>query len=190
MTWWKQRVFFYLENEMSRRFGRNQKRKMREELACKQQALTRAEGLMRCTTAEKDRLVDTLSEARYILGDNVALPPEMRGNHPRPLGGDWDAAPWMKLGLREFTSTAAMAPTSFQRMRMHTLLVDWEDKTKTDDHVHIRSMLDNGKVVYSLSNAALYGMPRDALQALLTREVSRSIAQLMVEKLRPTTAQR
>ena len=68
---------------------------------------------------------------------------------------------------------------------MHTLLVDWEDKTKTDDHVHIRSMLDNGEVVYSLSNAALYGMPRDALQALLTREVSRSIAQLMVEKLRP-----
>ena len=175
-----------MENEMSRRFGRNQKRKMREEIACKQQALTRAEGLLRWTTAEKDRLVDTLSEARYILGDNVALPPEMQGNHPHPLGGDWDAAPRMKLDLREFTSTAAMEPTTFQRMRMHTLLVDWEDKTKTDDRVHVRSMLDNGEVVYSLSNAALYGMPRDALQALLTREVSRAIAQLMVEKLRPT----
>ena len=171
---------------MSRRFGRNQKRKMREEIACKQQALTRAEGLLRYTAAEKDKLVDTLSEARYILGDNVALPPEMQGNHPHPLGRDWDAAPRMKLDLREFTSTAAMAPTTFQRMRMHTLLVDWKDKTKADDRVHMRSMLDSGEVVYSLSSAALYEMPRDVLQALLTREISRSIAQLMVEKLRPT----
>ena len=76
---------------MAKRFGRNQRRRAREQIAALNQqgedlrtALARDRGLLRQISDRNASLTKVTAEARKILGDSVALPPVQLGT-PYPL---------------------------------------------------------------------------------------------------------
>lgn len=65
---------------MGKRFGRNQRRKLRDRVAELEQGVMLAQGLTRHVARERDQLRDCIAEVEKVLGLNhVALPPKAIG---------------------------------------------------------------------------------------------------------------
>lgn len=171
---------------MSKRFGRNQRRRMRNELRNAQEGLVMSQSLLRRAATQRDDLARAMDEARYVLGDHIALPPRLQSRHPNPLGRDWDALRSPRLSMADFMGDADVQPIAQKIERMHILLQ--RSREFEDMGLHVRTTLDSGEVVYNISHSALYSVPKDYLEQLLVREISRQSAQLLADVLRKKEA--
>jgi hypothetical protein len=164
---------------MSKRFGRNQKRRMREKVSELEQALKRDGALLHHALDQRRAIEQAMDRARRILGSNVALPPEVCGNHPYPLGGDFTASIHDPVPL--LPATTGDATTSFRLERMHQLLSRIEEGGSFDERaIHFRVRLDSGHVGYAISRAAIERLSASELQQtilpMIAHELSRHLA--------------
>lgn len=168
---------------MAQRFGRNQRRRAREALANMTRVNAMNEGLLRQVSEDKGALLAALDAARDILGSHPALEPEDLGNHPHPLGGDFDMpVPW-HLGL-EIAEYRPDEPLFMKIARMHQLLARVNvDKLSGEIHCHV--LLDSGHAAYCISRDALYTMKRhpQRLTEMLTREIAPRLARHLSQVL-------
>lgn len=167
---------------MSRRYGRNQRRRAREALAAMTQANAMNAGLLRQVSDDKAALLAVLAAARAILGNHPALPPEEIGNHPHPLGGDFDYPVRQTLGLEWLLDLAQSEPVFIQVARMHQLLARVDvDKLKGEIHCHV--LLDSGHAAYAISRDALHSMKRhpERLAHMLTREIAPKLGRMLAQ---------
>ncbi|HET6828258.1 MAG TPA: hypothetical protein VFH35_06245 [Ramlibacter sp.] len=166
---------------MAQRFGRNQRRRAREALAAMTRANTMNQGLLRKVSEDNETLRGILSEAREVLGNHPALPPKNIGNHPRPLGGDFDFPVPQPLDWRADSLTQ---PTRILVARMHEMLASVDVRNHADE-IHCRVRLDSGDVVYCISGAALSSMRQspEHLTRLLTREIAPRMGRLLSQVL-------
>lgn len=164
---------------MGQRFGRNQRRRAREALAAmtaEAERMTLAnsmnQGLLRQVSDDKAELLKVLASAREVLGNHPALPPDDMGNHPHPLGGDFDMPVQSRLGLGVMDYRPD-EPLVMKIARMHQLLARVNvDKLSGEIHCHV--LLDSGHAAYAISRDALYSMRRHPrrLEDLLTSEIA------------------
>lgn len=152
---------------MSKRYGRNQKRAARAEIAGLKESLARDRALMHQTVNDNRDLLEVMQRARAILGrHSVALPVQHMGGHPQPLGGDFDVHVHQPFSLGgKFESMQV------QIERMYELLVMVEEGSGFDyGALHCTVELDSGKVAYAISRAAIQRMsPMELQQALAPR---------------------
>lgn len=164
---------------MSKRFGRNQKRRMREQEAALHEALARDGALLAHVSEQKRELEEVLGRARRILGDHVALPPELRGDHPHPLGGDFDIPiPERLTPLSPSAAMPAIEPMSLRIARMHHLLSWIEDGDHQHDPsaIHLRVRLDSGEVAYVISRKAIHSLSAAELQRTIFPQIAMELA--------------
>lgn len=170
---------------MSRRFGRNQKRRMREQAATLQTALHYADRAVQNYKTESDQLRKAIDTARYALGDHIALPPRFAGDHPHPLGGSFDREAVRRLSLDEFRSLADSGHQQALRLaRMHTLIAQVRKENRHSDLIHLRMKLDNGDVVYCISEDAIARSSSDVLEDLLTNQIAPALARELTRFLK------
>jgi hypothetical protein len=166
---------------MAKRFGRNQRRRMREQIVNAHDALRMSNGMLRAVSEKCDSIERAMDEARYVLQNSIALPPLLYSHHPDPLGRDWSKPG--STSLREFMYTEGLQHVSVKTHHMHALLVEAQ-KTPPDGRLHVRTTLDSGCVAYNISSEALYSMPEDYLKEILHREISRQMAHELVNVLK------
>lgn len=169
---------------MTQRFGRNQRRRAREALAAKtaeaerlMAANTMNLALLRDVSKKCDAYRDTLTEARYVLGNHYALPPADIGAHPYPNGGDFDIMPRQPMSLASLMDLDCDATATMNIARMHELLVKVE-KLDHSDQVHGMARIAGREAVYCISRGALNSMrdhPED-MARLLAREIAPQMA--------------
>ena len=157
---------------MAQRFGRNQRRRAREALAAMTQANAMNEGLLRQVSEENQALRGVISEVRQVLGNHPALPPEDGGNHPHPLGGDFDVPVRQCVDWRDDPGPQ-FEPVPLMVARMHEMLVRVKPQAHADE-IHCRVRLDSGDVVYCITGAALRALGRTP--GLLAQRLTREIA--------------
>lgn len=169
---------------MSRRFGRNQKRRMRAELAAAQETgvkLERTISSIRAAGQDNEYAVKLTAD---ILGQHfVALPPQQmkmsRGigqlvklqkmEDPRCLtyAGAQDFAPQLCSALMELETFDVSA-----------------HKNELRDMVHLRVQNQRGEWAYAISRAALENVPHD----YLVRKIAHELAIAIAATLRPRAA--
>lgn len=164
---------------MGKRFGRNQKRRMREQVANLQEALERDGSLLHHVSEKKRELEEVLCRARSILGNHVALPPELIGDHPYPLGGDFYAdvpAPMPLMPCAD--QQPAIESIHIQIARMHELLSWIEDGRATADGlaIHFCVQLDSGKAAYAISRRAIERLSAAELQRTIAPQIALELA--------------
>lgn len=168
---------------MAQRFGRNQRRRAREALAAMTHANTLNQGLLRKVSEDNETLRGILAEAREVLGNHPALPPKEIGDHPHPLGGDFDFPVPQPMDWR-VDSLTHFEPTRFAVARMHEMLASVDMRNHADE-IHCRVRLDSGDVAYCISGAALRFMRQspEHLTRLLTREIAPRMGRLLSQVL-------
>lgn len=162
---------------MAQRFGRNQRRRAREALAAMTQANAMNEGLLHQVSQDNRALLDIVSEVRQVLGNHPALPPEDEGNHPHPLGGDFDVPVRQHVDWRGDPGPQ-FEPVPLVVARMHEMLVRVKPQAHADE-IHCRVSLDSGEVVYCITGAAVRALGRTPglLAQRLTREIAPRLGQ-------------
>lgn len=158
---------------MSRRFGRNQKRKMREQLAFAADALDEARQGRKRLKDMLDDVSQELDDAKRIAGSMSALfqPQAMK----------------MRGSVREYVEVVAQHhPLSLdsmdtlkeiRSMRLPVLL-SHVDQDRLRELVHIRVHYENNVVGYGMTQEMLQIVPKD----ILVRRIGNEIAhQLLIE---------
>lgn len=147
---------------MSRRFGRNQKRAMRQELEAWQQANAMTEGLLRHVSNQRDRLHDDLDTVRSALGPNfIGLPVDEVALKLTELHPDDQFR--MPVG-----------PAGDEIVSMHTMRVRDIDDDNPKACIHLRVTLAGVEAAYAMSEQALFGMkvPDSVLVGHIVRELA------------------
>lgn len=172
---------------MSKRFGRNQKRRMREQEANLREALARDGALLQYVSEQKRELEEAMARARRILGNHVALPPELHGDHPHPLGGDFDVhIPGGIETLAPSSRMPAFEPFSLKIERMHQLLSWIEDRDgRHDDRaIHFRVRLDSGEVGYAISRRAIDRLSASELHRSILPQIALELSQHLATEIK------
>lgn len=146
---------------MSKRFGRNQRRRLRQQVEQATEALAMADGLMRKMRRDRDELRGVIDDVEEALGPNfIGLPPQELVFQARHLGPE-----------RTFRTTVP----GDQVVTM--AIMDIDSSEKSDGYIHLRVRLDGKSVVYALSRPALLHSP------------ARFIAQKMAMEMAPVLLQ-
>lgn len=162
---------------MSRRFGRNQKRRLREEAVKWQQTNERNEGLLRYN---REKLQAAESFIQYVLDllgpDNIANP-EPRRVMTNAEGPSYHA---IDYGPLRFGSQSC-------EMAQMTVMNALETQVVRDHFkgaIHVRAVMRNENVCYSMSDAAIRIQPQHNLHARLSIEIARQIAPQLAKALK------
>jgi len=161
---------------MSKRFGRNQRRRAREEAARLREALQRETQLARYLTIQMRRNKETLERVADTFGRHfAALPPEtVRLTHKLqklelPWAGD------VPLTVHEENVD------NFVRHSMHLLKCHWPD-LRGD---HLRQLLHTyvetpaGEFGYAITEEAIHGIPPE----LVAQHISEALRHWLTERL-------
>lgn len=167
---------------MSRRFGRNQKRRMREELAAKQERVANLEtgmamdrGLLRDQSEKLSNLKEMMGEfaervGRYAIAEGV----------PTMFDADWlmrkqSFGMSIEMGVPSFAYHGAMLDS----YRVHDEVMRILDVEVVRNHMarnmHCRLQFDGHQIGYAISDHALVGMTSDELARRITPEVVRML---------------
>lgn len=155
---------------MSRRYGRNQKRKARQQIA----KLTRdLEGCSRDMILLRRQLNDArwqLDNVREALGPNfIGLPPELLVRRVLEIGENYDFR----------------YPALGRELNMQSLVYrSFSDKERHVHQLHFRVELAGQQVGYAISDPALRSAPAD----WLARNIGHEIARVLVHDLREAGA--
>ncbi|WP_312531684.1 hypothetical protein [Comamonas sp.] len=173
---------------MGRRFGRNQKRRLRVQIASLETAQKQGRHQLEQVRSQHRRLEQLLQRATEVLGAySVALPPqtECRSDfEPFALSGEFLMHVPQPLDLLAADDLTA-PPGMLQVERMYTLLARFEDTRALDGRLHLRIALASGEVVYAISESALRSLPSKELERRLQEEAGRMIARKLMETIRP-----
>lgn len=175
---------------MAQRFGRNQRRRAREQIAALNQqgddlrtALARDRGLLREISNRNAALTKVIAEARKVLGDSVALPAvEIGTPYPLRKGESSFMARPVSPPLLEFISETSAMSTAMVAERMHVLVAE----AHRGDHLRTQGMhclvrLHSGEYAYAISESALYHLSPEMLHERLAPEVAKQLTRVMVE---------
>lgn len=171
---------------MAQRFGRNQRRRARAQVATVQQeaqnlrqALDMNNGLLRHVSEQNRALSEAMRVARFILAQSVALPPIENGPHPAPGQNSFIQPIFDHLDFAKFSRSAMAESTDVQIERMHVLLTSVQEQPPSHD-IHCRVQLAGGEWGYAISDHALRHLSREMLERRLlpelTGQLARSIA--------------
>lgn len=174
---------------MAKRFGRNQRRRAREQIAAITQqiddlraALALNRGLLCEVSARKEALTKVIAEARKVLGDSVALPAMGIGT-PYPLrkGERSFMARTASPPLQDFISETREMCTSLVAERMHVLVAEAHrgDQLRMQG-MHCLVRLHSGEYSYAISESALYHLSLEMLHERLAPEVAKQLTRVMV----------
>lgn len=169
-----ERVFF-LGKQMAQRYGRNQRRRAREQITALQRSRNAERELLSQAKHETQELATALDEARYILGDSAALPPRAWGDHPADDQDSFMVAPHEPPSF----VTLQAETVSRKLLQMHLLVTQIEQRRFGVPGLHCRVRLAGGDWAYAVSESALRKLPTDALRRRLVRELSIQLAASM-----------
>lgn len=177
---------------MTARFGRNKRRRAREEMAQVQEQLAHAEsekarfekayamanGLSRHLAQKNDELNTVIDDVRAELPSNTSLlPPEklsmphhdLRRDGPIRMPVEQPLMSWSDLDSSEATMSL-----SIQAEDLHPLDVRVEDDRMLHK-LHALIEFASGRVAYSASLEAIRGMPRDRFVRMVSRQVAEAL---------------
>lgn len=164
---------------MSRRYGRNQKRRARERMAALEADVTRmdsargmSEALARDAFAQRDRSQDELRRVMQALGPNfIGL---------SPVEAAFSAVPAREDQFRMLAPDDSIA--TMHMLKINT--VDWGNSVAC--MMHVRARLAGGESAYALSARAIADTPAE----VLAHHLSRELALYLLEALRRNGARR
>ena len=161
---------------MAKRFGRNQRRKMRERIAALDTALFMDRALQKRQRAMIDYLAHELSTARRIAGNLSVL--FETSDRPMRLSGP------VQREIRVHKVEPLRAPsensgdaiaTTVQAVPLPVMVADL-DQDKMSDAVHTRVCFGDGRWGYAVSGLAIQAMPFDVLVERMSKELALQIA--------------
>lgn len=147
---------------MSKRFGRNQRRRAREQEAVLKLSRDRAIRMWRDASEEMldlREIVDDIAARLPVM--TSALPPKQ---HPGGQGSGPDGFP-----------AAVSTDGEVRLVRMHKLLTSL-DRIGVHDALHVRVQLADGELAYALSDGEIRLLADPAFQDLLSKEIARQLA--------------
>ncbi|SIT25273.1 hypothetical protein [Achromobacter sp. MFA1 R4] len=162
---------------MSKRYGRNQKRRARERIAQLESAYAREQQLLAHIRGDLRSAEDVIDHARSVLGHDVALPPVMRGNHPHPLGGDFV----MAVPCRIDEPMPLTLDMKVIQMRQLLAGLEYQDYRPA---LHFYVKLDDGHAAYVIDERDFAQMHRDELAATLHGPIAKALARLLADHLK------
>jgi hypothetical protein len=167
---------------MARRFGRNRRRKMREQLAALDQALQMDRELLRYATQELGTARKIINDARRIAGRaSILFPAEtIEVDHDLHPGDKFRVATFEPFRLQDFGAGAAQAEQIAQTQSLPQLISSI-NLDKLRQHVHYHVEYADRRVAYAVDERTLYLLPKDLRERGMTETIA---AQLAVELLR------
>lgn len=166
---------------MSRRFGRNQRRRMREQLAAQeaegqrwQDAYHREVGLLHHVREKKRDLEETLQAIYALVGPwSIVAPP-----HPVELQPGMTS---IRLPVPDQPAAASMkAVQPFEILHAVEVAASREEFRRL---MHLQLSCRGEKVRYSISEEALY-RPSEAIRAFVTRQLAPQLVEALLEQVR------
>lgn len=171
---------------MSKRFGRNQKRKLRNQIEECQNAKAITDGLNRWLSERHHQDVEILQNVTRVLGDNHALlPPKIHVTNENSTNAP-NRFTIPRFELPSFTppGDGAIDESVIRHNVMNLLsLVKKDDKITNCTHVEFR--YKDGKVGYAISESALHQMPEDILIGMISKEMAKMLVHNLKNGLSP-----
>lgn len=153
---------------MSRRFGRNQRRRAREQMATLEHRLDESRHAAQFLTMRNAELCATIDDVEACLG------PGFIGLPPRKLRG-------ILAKRKDLHRPIYAADNKAQPVEM--LVMEVRSETDRADHMmHIMVELDDRSVGYALSRTAIARAPVDVLVRRISYEVARHLTVLLREE--------
>lgn len=168
---------------MSRRFGRNQKRHMRDLLAHAEQraasldeARRRELGLLRSTSDQLATHKQFFADIARKVGQHAII----AGIEPRFMQNMPTEPQWRMPVTQPMPSFVSFEHASMpDRMTIHDEMMELLEvdavRDQFSDKLHVRGVLADGRVGYSISRAALRDMTVDELVRQITPELARAL---------------
>jgi hypothetical protein len=169
---------------MSKRYGRNQKRRARERIAQLEADRVMDQGLLAHVRRELNDAEKAIDHARKVLGNDVSLPPIERGYHPNPLGGDFRTPEQMRpLSWYDERSPVFLEHKVIQMRQLLSRIEFREQPRDNSRAVHFYVRLDDGNVAYAIDERAFLQMRCEELEATLLGPISRELARHLARYL-------
>lgn len=169
---------------MSKRFGRNQRRRARERIAELKDAGRNKAAHLLDVLEQLRRAEAVIDHARSVLGNDVALPPVMRGYHPMPLGGDFRIEDPNARMPSPCLGSESMPVTMEMKILQMRELVAFIESRDLDRAVHFYVQLDDGRAAYAIDDRAFTSMRRQDLEATLRGPISQALAHHLADFLK------
>ena len=163
---------------MSKRFGRNQKRRMRQEIGSLEALRTRDQHAIDNLRDRVESHRDFFEYVLEIVGPGSIINPE-----PEGIERINKAAQIEVLAIEPFNVWSDASVMAAQMAIAHTLLTDVM-KDKLRGALHFRARLRDGETHYALTDAAVAVLPRRALERVLYREIARQLAHQLALELK------
>lgn len=172
---------------MGKRFGRRQKRKLKQELANKVLQLSSAEKLNKSLQNNTEDLLFIVNDLREAFGkDSSFVPVENQYLLEQPLTY-WDIEDSCDITLcSSYENITHKKPMQVMRKLLYNLTMDVkENPLQYDGTIHFRFYLDQGtnnvsQAGYTMSEDMLYKMDRVQLE----RRIGKEVAELIVKGVR------
>lgn len=178
---------------MSRRYGRNQRRRSRERIAELEQdhaAQTQAHAMDRALLAragERNRaLAEIIDQVREELPNHPLLPVDRRPEYDfSSIGQQIQRGHPLRVPLRSPAPTflghaSAVSMDADLLYAEMAVLLAGTDFSAVRGQVHMSVRLGREAVAYAISTQALMTMDPGRLESILTREIARALACLLV----------
>lgn len=170
---------------MSKRYGRNQKRKARERIASLQETLVMEAALRASLQRDRARLQSVLDRALRVLPRlTTALPPQDLTTRLRETTSSFQMS-----AQRPVPQDVLNRDSTTQIETLHILLTHIEAAPQPDRlgrAMHCRVQLRDGRWAYAISDEALATMPPEDLE----RDLMLELAQQFAREFREAYAQR
>jgi hypothetical protein len=177
---------------MSKRFGRNQKRSMQQQInklvgqnADLEHGINMANGLSQSIRRDLDDARQTIREVAYVLGDTfIGLP--VQSQYVSQLMDRYRVA--KVSGMRDF-ERALSEPRAAMEMT-HVMINELQGnrfKTTRDhmrDMIHVRYVTPHGDWQYALSEQAWRSAPTESLKKRIAQDIAEQLAHQLINQAR------
>ena len=160
---------------MSRRFGRNQRRRAREAQAALVEALGMAQGLSRWQSGRIQELESQIRDVRRELGLHTSLLPAQSTQIDGPSRSAIEVARRQEFGGAWLEVGQPLNTCSWERVSM-TVMLARIDSDKFRDALHMRVEFGDRALGYAMSRQALAMMSRARCVQLVSREMAEMFA--------------
>ena len=176
---------------MSRRFGRNQRRRAREEQARLSADLAKVSNTLSFTAKtamERGRQLHALTReieaAKAMLPEHSALmrPQAMKVGGERRTQIQLDPCFDESPSLERFDAAMQMEPVRYERIPLDVLLTD-VDRDQLKRQLHARVQFAGTDLFYAISPAAMMAMPSPDLADRLAQEITRQMVPALMREL-------
>jgi len=160
---------------MANRFGRNQRRKMRERIGNLEEAIFMDRALQKRQRAMIDDLAQELANARRIT-NNLAVIFEA-SDRPMQLSGPArrEIQVMKQLQLKPSSIDSWGEHAGVEQLPLPVMVAEL-DQDKLAGAIHTRVRFGDGQWGYAVSELAIQAMPFDVLVERLTKELAHQIA--------------